>query len=75
MFDPVGWARYWPIVQKVIGAEIASSPQTRPTPVFGACYEPGTECIPLDVSTNAENMGVRFNRNGLIPSLVHWTRP
>jgi len=75
MFDPVGWARYWPIVQEVIAAEIASSPQTRPTPVFGACYQPGTECIPLDVSTNAENMDVRFNRDGLIPSLVHWTRP
>jgi len=75
MLDPVGWARYWPIVQEVIAAEIASPPQTRPTPVFGTCYQPGAECVPLDVSTNPEDMSVRFNRDGLIPSLVHWTCP
>ena len=75
MFEPVGWARYWPIVKEVIAAEMASSPQTRPTPVFGTFHQPGAECIPLDVSTYAQDMSVRFNRDGLKPSLVHWTRP
>jgi hypothetical protein len=62
-------------MQKVISAEIASPPKTRPSPVFGPRHQACTECIPLDVSTNAEHMRVGFNWDGLESPLVHWTRP
>jgi hypothetical protein len=75
MFNPVGWVRYWPIVQDVISAEIASPPQTRPTPIFGAWYQARTECVPLNISTDAKDMTVPFNWDGSESSLVHWARP
>jgi hypothetical protein len=62
-------------VQEVISAEIASPPKTRPTPVFGPGHQASTECIPLNISTNAKDMSVRFDWDGLVSSLVHWTRP
>lgn len=74
MFNPVGGARYGPIVQEIISAEIASPPKTRPTPVFGTGHEAGTERIPLNISTNAKNMSVGFDRDGLVAPLVHWAR-
>jgi hypothetical protein len=74
MVNPVGWAWYWPIVQEVVSAEIASPPKARPTPVFGTCHQAGTESVPFHISTDAKDMNIRFDGNGLVSSLVHWTR-
>jgi hypothetical protein len=59
-------------VQEVISAEIASPPKARPTPVFRSCHQAGTECVPLDISTDAKHVSIPLNRDGLESPLVHW---
>jgi hypothetical protein len=75
MINPVSWARYWPIVQEVISAEIASPPKTRPTPVLGTWHQASTERIPLNIPTNAKDMDVCFDGDGFKSALIHWARP
>jgi hypothetical protein len=74
MVNPGGWAGYWPIVQEVISAEIASPPKTGPSPVFRTWHQTGTERVPLNISTYAKDMSVHFDWDRLISPLVHWAR-
>ena len=74
VFDPVCRCRYGPIVKEVVSAEITTSPKTGPTPVFGTWYQARTKGVPLNVSTNAKDVRVSFDRDRLVAPLVHRTR-
>jgi hypothetical protein len=70
MIGPVRRWRNWPLVKPKVVAEIATSPHTGPSPLFGDTYKTGAEWVPFNVPADAKEVNVALNGDGPVSALI-----